>query len=106
MGLWRYLSVESWNRLAVDRRLPLSRIAGFDDWHECSVPMLWAAHASPGDPNFARSEELWARRMSLLDQFASCWFNSDRESFYMWELFVGRGQPGVAIRMTRMSFDD
>ena len=95
MLLWRYLNVDAWERLAKDRRLPLSRIAGFEDGFECALPSFVALRRNPTDHKASKS--LLASAMRERRSFASCWFADEHESIAMWDLFIGRGEPGVAL---------
>lgn len=95
MLLWRYLTLEAWDRIAEDPRLPLSRIAGFEDGFECALPSFIALRRNPADQDAA--ELLLASAMQERRSFASCWFADEHESIAMWDLFVGRGRPGVAL---------
>lgn len=95
MLLWRYLTVGAWERLARDPRLPLSRIAGFEDGFECALPSFIAQCKNPRDPEMAKLHLMEAMRERR--SFASCWFADEHESIAMWDLFIGRGDPGVAL---------
>ncbi len=99
MLLWRYMTVDTWRLFERDPRLGLSRIAGFDDAFECSLPLLAATHRARAGDAPANSEltRLFNLGAEQRRKWASCWFADEHESIAMWQLHVGRGVPGVAV---------
>ena len=98
MLLWRYLTIDSWRRLVDDQRLPLTRIARFEDAFECAVPMLSDGRLLGEAPVSSSSMEIdFYRAAQQRKKWASCWFADEHESIAMWHLYVGNGEPGVAI---------
>lgn len=114
--LWRYVDFGWWDRLVADPRLPLTRLAAFEDAFECSV-VGWLHRALPGGHDLATDQLFADAAATQRLNFASCWFADDDESIAMWDLYVHRGprlrvtadllghvvgyQPGVAIAVER-----
>lgn len=103
--LWRYMQVADWMRISADRRLGLTRLGAFNDGFECQLPSFvqetrQMASGRPIDDAVARLH-VAARRQMM--NYASCWYADEQESIAMWERFVGRGRPGVAVGVL---FDD
>jgi hypothetical protein len=91
--LWRYLTEPAWDRLITDPRVPVTRIAGFDDAFECAVPAFVEGHRT----QFKDAQSLLKAAALERRKFASCWFAHEHESIAMWDLYVGRRNAGVAI---------
>lgn len=95
--LWRYYSEDGWRRLVDDHRLPVTRIAAFDDPWECMVPVLNHLHRNrpTGDdvdiPAQPLDETVFAPVVAQRQRFASCWFADDHESIAMWDTYVQHG---------------
>ena len=97
MLLWRYMSVETWQLFTSDRRLGVTRLAGFDDAFECMVPMAASVQRIGSDDATQDLEELFNAVAKERRRWASCWFADEHESIAMWELHVGKRAAGVAV---------
>ncbi len=93
MFAWRYLSFESWGRLASEGRLPVSQLSSFEDSSECMVPALaLATRFQKPDYENPPLSAIDAYHLGYVesDKYATCWFLDDHESIAMWDLYIGR----------------
>lgn len=87
--LWRYISIDSFERLIQSSELHFHRIDNYDDREEGVLTTLDKGIFS----FFSNSEEYWERERKR--HYVSCWIESPHELALMWQAY---GNKGVAIK--------
>ena len=107
--IWRYLSVTKFLDFLAHRRLFFTNATQLSDRYEATVPERTIVTkrkqlSSDGLTGRELDEELMYFRFhfdSLRDlTLVNCWSLGRDESYALWKIYVGSGQPGAAIRTT------
>ena len=105
--VWRYLTVDKFLDLIVNKELPLTRLDSMSDSLEAtSLYEIDNRLFNLPDDVYAKDDGSGSRKLSAAQRrqtyFASFWFNKPMESMGMWDLYSEHS--GVAIKWRSNSF--
>lgn len=110
-SVWRYMSLEKFNRLIEDRSLYFCNAKRLSDQYEVTIPdstiQVWRKQLINQGYSLEDVEVEISIRLngwqygSMKDQtLINCWSVSPHESYALWKIYLGNKPEGVAIRST------
>lgn len=114
--VWRYMSISKFISLIRTSSICFSRLSCFEDPNEGrtidddKLMTLIRTSIKEGYPieGFENSELvdlLEAKERYKNNSFISCWHLNEEESVAMWDIYVGKNEPGIAIQTTIATLD-
>jgi hypothetical protein len=110
--IWRYLTLEKFFSLLINKELYFSKISRLDDKYEGSRPpkyrfMNSIAFLGGFSPKYSKSKQLYEQnRLEMLqlqtdayNTLVNCWTMEIAESYALWDIYAG-SNSGIAIKST------